>query len=97
MTGFSAPDKKSDIAGYDFGSANSARSPVSAEELLQLEQTLGWTTNDAQLLRKHAPLFAAQAERMVDSWRAIIGTQPHLAKWFFGSERKTGRRVQSSR
>jgi len=87
MTGFSAPDK-SDIAGYDFGSANSARSPVSAEELLQLEQTLGWTTNDAQLLRKHAPLFAAQAEKMVDSWRAIIGTQPHLAKWFLAPNGK---------
>jgi hypothetical protein len=87
MTGFAAPEK-SDIAGYDFGSANSARSPVSAEELLQLEQTLGWTTNEAQLLRKHAPLFAAQAGKMVDSWRAIIGTQPHLAKWFLAPNGK---------
>jgi hypothetical protein len=78
----------SEIAGYDFGSPHSARSPVSAEELLQLEQTLGWTTNDAQLLRKHAPLFEARAEKMVDSWRAIIGAQPHLAKWFFGPNGK---------
>jgi hypothetical protein len=33
MTGSSAP-RNSDIAGDDFGSAQSARSPVSAEELL---------------------------------------------------------------
>jgi hypothetical protein len=78
----------SEIAGYDFGAPHSARSSVSAEELLQLEQTLGWTTNDAQLLRKHALLFEARAEKMVDSWRAIIGAQPHLAKWFFGPNGK---------
>ena len=87
MTGPS-PYHNSEIAGYDFGSAHSAKSPVSAEELLQLEQTLGWTTNDAQLLRKHAPLFEAQAGKMVDSWRAIIGAQPHLAKWFLAPDGK---------
>jgi hypothetical protein len=71
-----------DIPGYDFGSMHSAKSPVSTEELLQLEQTLGWTTNDELVLRKHASLFEDQAEKMVDFWRAIIGAQPHLAKWF---------------
>ena len=87
MTGSSTPHN-SEIAGHDFGSAHSAKSPVSAEELLQLEQTLGWTAHDAQLLRKHAPLFEAKAEEMVDSWRAIIGAQPHLAKWFLAPNGK---------
>jgi protoglobin len=87
MTGSSTP-RNSDIAGYDFGSAQSARSPLSAEELLQLEQTLGWTTNDAQWLRKPALLFEVQAEKMVDSWRAIIAAQPHLAKWFLAPDGK---------
>jgi hypothetical protein len=81
MTGSSTPHD-SEIAGYDFGSPQSAKSPVSTEELLQLEQTLGWTAEDGRLLRKHATLFEAQAERMVDSWRAVIGAQPHLAQWF---------------
>jgi hypothetical protein len=40
------------------------------------------------LLRKHAPLFEAQAEKMVDSWRTIIGAQPHLAKWFLAPHGK---------
>src|SRR5271156_6120893 len=82
MTESSTPHNP-DIAGYDFGSPKAAKSPVSAEELLQLEQTLGWTVSDTELLRKHAPLFEAQAEKMVDSWRAVIGSQPHLAKWFY--------------
>src|SRR5690242_7868562 len=87
MTQPSSPDKL-DIPGYDFGSGLSAKSPVSAEELHHLEQTLGWTTNDAQLLRKHASLFEAQAENMVDAWRAIIGAQPHLARWFLDPDGK---------
>jgi hypothetical protein len=53
---------KSDIAGYDFGSERSAKSPVSAEELRHLEQTLGWTGDDERLLKKHAALFEAQAD-----------------------------------
>jgi hypothetical protein len=87
MTGISPPNNPN-IAGYDFGSPLAAKSPVSAEELLQLEETLGWTANDAQLLRKHATLFEAEAEKMVDSWRAIIGSQPHLARWFLAPDGK---------
>jgi hypothetical protein len=82
-----APDNPQ-IPGYDFGTANSAESPLTMEDLAHLEQTLGWTTEDAQLLRKHAGLFRLQAEKMVDSWRAQIAAQPHLAKWFFDPEGK---------
>jgi hypothetical protein len=46
----------------------------------------GWTADDAQLLREHTVLFESQAEKMVDSWRETIGSQPHLAKWFFTRE-----------
>jgi Protoglobin len=74
------------IAGYDYGRPNAARSPVSLEELRQLEATAGWSDEDAELLRRQGALFKDNAERMVDSWRAEIGAQPHLAKWFFGPE-----------
>ena len=57
-------------------------SPVSESELAQLEQTAGWTAEDAAALARHADLFRAKAETMVDSWRAVIGAQPHLAHWF---------------
>jgi hypothetical protein len=77
---------KPSILGYTFGSAESAESPLSSEDLINLEQTVGWTAADEELLRKHAGLFESKADQMVDSWRAIIGAQPHLAQWFIGSD-----------
>jgi len=70
------------IPGYDYGTPKSAISPVSESELLQLEQTAGWSADDAAVLARHADLFRAKAEAMVDSWRAVIGSQPHLTYWF---------------
>jgi hypothetical protein len=58
------------------------------EDLAHLEQTLGWTGEDEQHLRKHAELFRSQAERMVDAWRAVIAAQPHLSKLFAGPDGK---------
>jgi hypothetical protein len=74
------------IPGYDFGSPRSAKSPLSMAELRKLEQTMGWSGEDERLLRKHTEFFRSQAESMVDSWRAIIGAQPHLAHWFVGPD-----------
>jgi hypothetical protein len=58
------------------------------EDLLHVEQTVGWTSEDEQRLRKHAELFRSQAEQMIDSWRAIIARQPHLSQWFAGPDGK---------
>ena len=77
---------QTEIAGYDFGSSSVARSPLTLEELRQMEETLGWTTKDAEILLKHSAFFEKQAEAMVDSWRAVIGAQPHLAQWFFAPD-----------
>ncbi len=71
------------IPGYDYGCASVARSPLSLEELHQLEQTVGWSEEDARILQRHGDIFEQNAEPMVDAWRAVIGAQPHLAKWFF--------------
>jgi hypothetical protein len=76
------------IPGYDYGTARVARSPVSLQELRELQQTVGWTDDDAQTLVRHAEVFRQNAEAMVDFWRAAIGAQPHLVKWFFGPEGK---------
>jgi hypothetical protein len=76
------------IAGYDYGRAGMAPSPVSLEELRHLEATVGWSAEDAKVLQRHGDLFRDKAEEMVDSWRAVIGAQPHLAKWFFGPDGK---------
>lgn len=78
----------SNIPGYSYGNPASAHSPVSLEELRQLEASAGWTEEDAAVLRKHSQLFEDRAEEMVDSWRAAIGSQHHLAQWFFGPDGK---------
>jgi hypothetical protein len=75
-----------EIPGYDFGKPTSAVSSVSLEDLRNLEQTLGWTTEDELLLQKYADLFRSQAEVMVDAWRAVIAQQPHLSQWFVGPD-----------
>lgn len=77
------PTASSPFPGYNYGKPESAVSPVSEEELSQLEQTAGWTSDDAAVLARHADLFREKAEQMVDSWRAVIGSQPHLARWSF--------------
>ena len=82
------PPRNDQIAGYDFGNQRCARSPVTEEELRCLEQATGWTADDERLLQKHAASFAAQAEAMVDSWRAVIAAQSHLARWFIGADGK---------
>ena len=82
------PRSEQSIAGYDFGSPQSAKSPLSMQELQQLEQTLGWTGKDEQLLKKHLDIFQSHAESMVDSWRAVIGAQAHLSQWFAGPDDK---------
>jgi hypothetical protein len=76
------------IPGYDYGQPAIPRSPVSLEELRQIEMTVGWSDEDARVLQRHAEIFKNHAEQMVDSWRAVIGAQPHLAKWFFGPDAK---------
>jgi hypothetical protein len=72
------------ILGYDYGRPTAAHSPLSLDDLGTIEQTIGWTDQDAEVLRRHREIFIRCAEDMVDSWRAVIGAQPHLIKWFFG-------------
>ena len=76
------------IHGYDYGTNRAARSPVALDEFRALEQTVGWTQTDSEALVMVGDVLAGQEEAIVDSWRAIIGQQEHLAKWFFGPDGK---------
>jgi hypothetical protein len=82
------PTATSSIPGYDYGTPGSAVSSVSESDLSELEQAVGWTATDADVLARHADLFRAKAESMVDSWRSVIGSQPHLSRWFVGPDGK---------
>jgi len=76
------------IPGYDYGAARAARSPVTRDELRELEATVGWTSADDDAIAMAGEVLAGQEEAMVDAWRARIGNHPHLAKWFFGPDGK---------
>ncbi len=76
------------IPGSDYGRPTAAHSPVSMEELRQIEMTVGWSEEDARVLQRHGEIFKEHAENMVDAWRAVIGSHPHLAQWFFGPDGK---------
>lgn len=70
------------ISGYTYGLPQVSTSPVSMEELWQLEAAVGWTDEDAAWLRLAAGALVPQAEQMVDSWREAIGRQLHLLAAF---------------
>lgn len=74
------------IAGYTYGKV--PRSPVSLAELRELEETVGFTDDDRACLIGASALLSTHAEALVDGWRKIIGTQPHLARWFFGPDQR---------
>lgn len=77
-----------DIPGYNYGKSGAAHSPISLKELQEIEQTLGWTAEDAEILREHEEFFVENAEHLVDHWRGLIGSQQHLVKAFFGPDGK---------
>ncbi len=77
-----------DLHGYDYGTTRSAHSPLTLDDLKALEQTAGLTDDDRAALKQAGEVLHDQAEALVDSWRAEIGKQHHLAKWFFGPDGK---------
>jgi hypothetical protein len=85
-----------EIPGYDYGTPRAAHSPLTLDELRHLEETVGWTNEDADALRKAEPFLREHAEEMVDSWRARIANQPHLAKWFIGPDGKPDDRYKAA-
>lgn len=85
-----------EIPGYDFASPAIKHSPVSLDELRELEASVGWTDQDGQALKKHEHIFLSRAEDMVDSWRSVIGSLPHLAHWFIGPDGKPDEKYKAS-
>jgi hypothetical protein len=80
--------KSGHIPGYDYGTESVSKSPVTLEELRQLEEVVGWTLEEAKWLRVAAETLVPQAEQMVDAWRAVIGQTPQLGASFLKPDGK---------
>jgi hypothetical protein len=76
------------IAGYDFAAPQTPQSPVTMDELRKLEQSVGWTEEDAKWLHMAAETLVPKAEQMVDAWRTAIGQQPQLLASFLKPDGK---------
>jgi Protoglobin len=85
---------KPEIAGYHYGEV--PRSPVGLRELKELEAAVGLTDEDRASLRRAGELLSDEAEALVDGWRAIIGSQPHLAAWFLGPDQRPDERYKAA-
>jgi hypothetical protein len=80
--------RANNIAGYDYGKASVAKSPVSLEELEQLKQTVTLTEDDTRNLRAAGDILENQTEEIINTWRGVIGAQPHLAHYFAAANGK---------
>jgi hypothetical protein len=70
------------IPGYTYGQAEVARSPLTQEELRQLEQAVLWTDEDERHLRQAGDVLADQIEAILDLWYGFVASHPHLVKYF---------------
>src|ERR1700754_3231440 len=66
------------IAGYTYGTAEAATSPLTLDDLEHLKATAGITADDEDALREAAAVLADQADDMVTEWRAMLGEQPWM-------------------
>jgi Protoglobin len=77
-----------EIRGYTYGTEAVPKSPVTPEELAQLEKVVGLTDEDRRYLLWAGDVLEDQAEAAVDHWRGIIGQQPYLAFYSLGPDGK---------
>ena len=71
----------SKIFGYSYGSEESARSPVSIEELEALKTSTGITREDQTFLERAGEVLKDQTKQIVEHWRSgIIASIPNLAR-----------------
>jgi hypothetical protein len=74
------------IPGYDYGSSNIARSPISSEEFELMKKSAGFTTEDQRWLRTAGDVLVDQTKALVEKWRSVIAAHPFLAKHSLGPD-----------
>ena len=77
-----------DLPGYNPGSPEVAKSPITMEEFKDIKATCLFTDEDMVYLRLSYDVLQDQAEDLVTTWRGIIAQHVHLAS--YGLDRETG-------
>ena len=83
------------IAGYTYGKKEVPVSPVSMKELELLKQTVTLTEEDISYLHQAGDLLENQTEEIINVWRGVIGSNPHLVHYFTGKNGKPDENYKS--
>lgn len=70
------------IAGYTYGTAQAARSPLTSQEFDQLKQSVLFGAEDEKYLRMAGEVLADQIEAVLDVWYGFVASHPHLVYYF---------------
>lgn len=85
-------------SGYTYGTDAVPTSPLTLEDLRQIEAAAHVQPRDAELLSRAEPVLAPHAMEMVDTWRGILAQKTYLAAHSAhpdGSRTPSTRRPQS--
>jgi hypothetical protein len=75
-----------DIPGYLYGTSDVARSPVTAEDLDLLKQSVLFGDEDERYLRMAGEVLRDQVEDVLDVWYGFVGSHEHLVRYFAGPD-----------
>ena len=70
------------IAGYTYGTAEAARSPLGLDELERLKASVLFSEADERALRQAGEVLEGQVEDVLDVWYGFVGSHPHLVRYF---------------
>jgi hypothetical protein len=70
------------IAGYTYGAAETARSPLSVKEFELLKATVLFSDDDVRHLQMAGEVLDDQVEDVLDLWYGFVASHPHLVHYF---------------
>ncbi len=70
------------IPGYNFGTPEVPRSPLSTKDFDRLKQAVLFTDFDVKYLRMSKEVLADQVESIMDVWYGFFGSHPFLLHYF---------------
>jgi hypothetical protein len=74
------------LTGYTYGSTALPASPVTPAELAELHQSVLWSEDDAQALRRAARILTPLTDGILDVWYGFVAAHPHLVATFAGPD-----------
>lgn len=76
------PMMETTVPGYNYGTEESARSPVGLDDLDKLKATVMFDSNDEQALEMAGDVLADQVGDVLDTWYGFVANHPHLLAYF---------------